>query len=238
MTGFTLCTHQPSGFLEIACFNAASVLVADSSGADRTEFCADRASGGVTPSLSALQEVKGKCKKPIHVMIRPRGGDFVYTDAEFDQMKSDIRNIMDLGGIPSGFVFGILDENREVDIERNAELVTLARPLLCTFHRAFDEIQDMEKALEDVISCGFSTILTSGGGSEAVAGADVLGSLVLNAKGRIAIMPGGGVRSTNLKLLIDKTGADWYHSSAISGSGEDADEMEIRRLKAAWLTED
>jgi copper homeostasis protein len=225
-------------YLEIACFNVESVLIAVNAGADRIEFCADRTSGGITPSLPALNDVKSKCTEPIHVMIRPRGGDFVYTDVEFTRMKNDIRNIMSLGGIAGGFVFGILDSKNQVDLKRNAELVALANPLPCTFHRAFDEIQDMGKALEDIIACGFDTILTSGGPQDAVAGVEALERLVHKARDRIKIMPGGSVRSPNIKFLVDKTKAEWYHSAAILHGDDLPSWDEIRLLKAAIVVEE
>jgi copper homeostasis protein len=223
--------------LEIACFDVDSLVVADTAGADRTEFCADKASGGVTPPLDDLRGLKDKhsFKNPIHVMIRPRGGDFVYSDAEFQQMKLDIQKVKSMVGniwnIPIfGVVFGILDAQSQVDVSRNSELVALAWPLSCTFHRAFDETADLDKALEDVIACGFNTILTSGGAADAAAGVEVLGRLVKAARERIIIMPGGGVRSSNIELLENKTYAKWYHSSAIvDGKGINAEEIQLLR---------
>lgn len=228
---------RSGAYLEIACFNVESVLMAVKAGADRIEFCADRKSGGTTPFLSDLNDVKSRCTKPIRVMIRPRGGDFVYMDIEFTQMKNDIHNIMSVGGIASGFVFGILDSQNQVDLERNAELVALAHPLPCTFSRAFDETQDMGKALEDVIACGFDTILTSGGAHDAVVGVGALERLVDKARGRIKIMPGGSVRSSNIKFLVDKIKAEWYHSAAILECDGLPSWDEIHLLKAAIVVE-
>ena len=153
-------------------------------------------------------------------------------------MKNDIHNIMSLGGIAGGFVFGILDSKNQVDLERNSELVALAHPLPCTFHRAFDETQDMGKALEDVIACGFDTILTSGGVQDAVAGVGALERLVKKAGDRIKIMPGGSVRSSNVKFLVDKTKAEWYHSAAILECDDLPRGDEIRLLKAAIAVEE
>ena len=234
----SISSSRCNAYLEIACFNVELVLMAVNAGADRIEFCADRTSGGVTPSLFDLNNIKYKCTKPIHIMIRPRGGNFVYMDVEFNQMKNDIRNIMSLGGIASGFVFGILDPKHQVDLGENAELVALAHPLPCTFHRAFDETQDMGEALEDIIACGFDTILTSGGAQDAVTGIETLERLVEKAGDRIKIMPGGSVRSSNIKFLLDKAKFKWYHSAAIIQGDDLPSWDEIRLLKAAIMVEE
>ena len=216
-------------FLEIACFNSESALVAQAAGADRIEFCAEMSAGGVTPSLSSLREIRDRITIPIYVMIRPRGGDFVYTEREFEIMKLDVMRFKD---VVNGFVFGILDHDGNVDVRRNCELTQLAHPLPCTFHRAFDATANPGLALSDVIECEFQSILTSGCEANAVAGSDMLSNLVQGSKGLIEIMPGGGVRSSNIGTLKSCTGAKWYHSSAVTGQGEAADEVEIANLKA------
>lgn len=227
--GETAETVNPDFYLEIACFDVNSLLFADSAGADRTEICTDRASGGVTAPLKQVLDILPLLQNPAQVMIRPRGGNFVYSDAEFKQMKFDIRTIKSASALGSmgGFVFGILDASCQVDVSRNSELVASAEPFPCTFHRAFDETKDLDKALEDVINCGFKTILTSGGAADAVSGADVLSGLVAKASGRITIMPGGGVRSSNIKFLKGKTKANWYHSSAVVGNEMSAEEVSL-----------
>ncbi|KAL1957079.1 hypothetical protein VTO42DRAFT_6337 [Malbranchea cinnamomea] len=214
--------------LEIACFNRSSALVAQTAGADRIEFCDNMAVGGITPSLDLLLEIRNSIKIPVYVMIRPRGGNFVYTEGEFETMKSDLVRFKE---VADGFVFGILDSNGNVDVERNRELVELAQQSPCTFHRAFDETMDPASALEDVIRCGFEAVLTSGGQTSALAGIDMLSKLVEQAKDRIEIMPGGGVRSSNVWQLKARTGARWYHSSAITQEGDTADAVEIENLK-------
>lgn len=220
--------------LEVACFNIKSALNAAAGGAARIELCSDRDSGGITPWLSSVGTVKQNCKLPIFVMIRPRGGNFVYSQAEFEQMKSDIVSLKD---IADGFVFGTLDRYNEVDMVRNSQLVALASGLPCTFHRAFDDTLDKYKALECCISCGFKAILTSGGAVDAVAGVDALRGLIEKAMGRIAIMPGGGVRSSNIQMLRLETKSGWFHSSAILDDGQDADVDEIRSLARALLAD-
>ena len=162
-------------------------------------------------------------------MIRPRGGNFVYSDSEFEQMKSEIEAIKKLG--VNGFVFGILKDDNTINIEQNLELVELAKSFPCTFHRAFDEILDYEKALENVISCGFSTLLTSGTFPNVMEGKYVLKQLVIQANNRIEIMPGGGLRSTNISALDEMVNINWFHSSAITDGSEIASLEEIVQLK-------
>jgi copper homeostasis protein len=216
-------------FLEIACFNAESAEIAQAGGADRIELCSDRTAGGTTPGILTIEQVRKEVTLPVFVMIRPRGGDFVYTASEFEQMKQEISFIKRMN--VDGFVFGILNENDTVDKERNAGLVELAAPLSCTFHRAFDEVPDPFKAMEEIIACGFRTILTSGKAAAAHEGRTLLSCLVQDAKNRIRIMPGGGIRSSNIAVLKQQTNALFYHSSAITGKGAVADLVEIRRLK-------
>lgn len=230
------------GQLEIACFDVESLIIADNSKADRIEFCADRGSGGVTPSINALQDLKEKhfFQKPINIMIRPRGGDFNYSDKEFQQMKVEIQMIKlifeDERHFPAfGFVFGVLDAKSLVDITRNSELVNLAKPAPCTLHRAFDETPDLEKSLADAITCGFKTILTSGGAADAAAGVEALHTLVTSAKSKIIIMPCGGIRSSNIEVVAKKTYAKWYHSSAILDGNKPSVE-EIALLEKALYT--
>lgn len=215
--------------IEIACFNLDSALIAQKAGADRVELCADMSVGGATPTIEIIQQAREQLTIDLYVMIRPRGGNFVYSDSEFEQMKSEIETIKKLD--VSGFVFGILKEDNTINIEQNKALVELAKPLLCTFHRAFDEVLDYKQALEDVISCGFSTILTSGTFPNVMEGKEVLKQLVIQANNRIEIMPGGGLRSTNISELKKMVNANWYHSSAITDGSEIANPEEIIQLK-------
>ncbi|RKS90468.1 copper homeostasis protein [Flavobacterium limicola] len=216
--------------LEIACFNLESAIIAKNSGADRIELCANRNEGGTTPDLELTKTARDKVAIDLNVMIRPRGGDFVYSDFEFGQMKSEILALKKLQ--VDGFVFGILKEDGTINEQQNAELVALANPLSCTFHRAFDGVKNKFQALESLIGCGFKTILTSGKITNVVDGIDVLATLVEKANNRIVIMPGGGLRSTNIGLLKEKTNAVFYHSSAIIDTSEIANPEEIKALKA------
>lgn len=215
--------------LEIACFNLRSALIAQVNGADRVELCANMNEGGTTPDFKITEKTRKELSIDLNVMIRPRGGDFVYTDLEFEQMKDEIIAFKKLN--VDGFVFGILNKDGNVNKEQNSELVALANPIPCTFHRAFDVVNNVYQSLETVIECGFTTILTSGQEKNVVEGIDVLAELVVKANGRITIMPGGGLRSSNISLLKEKTKASFYHSSAIIDPGETANGDEVKALK-------
>jgi copper homeostasis protein len=220
---------MPNPQLEIACFHAASAEIAQAAGADRIELCDGIAVGGTTPAISVVEHVRNKLQIDLFIMIRPRGGNFVYSTDEFEQMKHSITQFKEMG--VNGFVFGILKEDHSFDTKRNSELVKLAAPLPCTFHRAFDEVQDPSQALEDIITCGFKTILTSGQKATAVEGVNKLEVLIKQASGRIVIMPGGGVRSSNLSMLRQKLNTTFFHSSAITDGSVTANKEEVTALK-------
>lgn len=214
--------------LEIACFSLESALIAAKSDADRIEFCADASAGGVTPTLEDIKTLKENTTKELVIMIRPRGGDFHYSDEEFLQMKNEIIQIKKLN--IDGFVFGILNNENEIDIVRNKELIELSKPYSCAFHRAFDRTSDALISLERVIDLGFKTILTSGLTNNVDLGKQTLKTLVEKANNRIDIMPGGGLRSTNIEEINQTTNAPYFHSSAMQNS-EIADLNEINLLK-------
>jgi copper homeostasis protein len=215
--------------IEIACFNPESAMTAFENGADRIELCDGLSEGGTTPDFEIVKQLRNKIDIPIFVMIRPRGGDFTYSDTEFEQMKSEIIMMKSLQ--VDGFVFGILDENDEVDIKRNQQLVEIAKPYPCTFHRAFDRAKDLENSLEKVIECDFKTILTSGQKPNVSEGKENLKTLVELSNGRIEILIGGGLRSTNIQEIRDFTGAGYFHSSAIIDGGTFANADEVIALK-------
>lgn len=215
--------------IEIACFNLESALVAAKSNADRIEFCADAHLGGTTPKKEDIETLISNSDKELMIMIRPRGGDFNYTDDEFELMKNDILTLNSLN--IDGFVFGILKENNEIDLERNQILVDLSKPLKCAFHRAFDRTSDLENSLEQVINLGFKTILTSGLSSNVNEGKHNLKKLVELAGNRIEIMPGGGLRSSNLKEIHSITNANYFHSSALVDDSGISNLEEINQLK-------
>ena len=216
--------------LEIACFNLNSAVIAQENGADRVELCAEMEVGGTTPNFEITKQVRKLITIDLNVMIRPRGGNFVYSDTEFQQMKNEILRFKEIG--VNGFVFGILNENNSVNTTQNTELVELAKPIPCTFHRAFDEVSDAFQSLEEIIECGFQTILTSGQTPNVMEGANQLAELISKANNRITIMPGGGLRSTNIEFIQEKTKAVFYHSSAITDRSETANAEEVKQLKS------
>ena len=216
--------------LEIACFNLQSAVIAQENGADRAELCAGIEVGGTTPDFEITKKVRELIDIDLNVMIRPRGGNFVYSEVEFEQMKLEIIEFKKLN--VNGFVFGILNENNSINTIQNTELVNLAKPFPCTFHRAFDEVSNVFQSLEEIIECGFQTILTSGQMPNVVEGVNRLAELVLKANNRITIMPGGGLRATNLDFIQEKTKATFYHSSAITNGTETANPDEIKALKS------
>jgi copper homeostasis protein len=217
--------------LEIACFSPQSAIAACQAGADRIELCDNADVGGTTPPMRWLPELLEKVNIPINIMIRPRGGNFVYTNTEFMTMIRDIDHLKNTG-FAAGFVFGILHVDHTVDVERTKRLVGLANPLPCTFHRAFDETPDPLQALQDVQWCGIRTVLTSGAGQTAETGIDMLMKLVEASQGIPTIMPGGGVRSTNIAKLRTKSLAPAYHSSALLDGESVANHEEIKKMRA------
>jgi copper homeostasis protein len=214
--------------LEIACFNIQSVLVAAKGGANRIELCANQYVGGTTPSTTEFIQIKKAVPFiPINVMIRPRGSNFEYSEEEFAQMEMDLGTFHGLGA--NGFVFGILKEGA-VDVERCGHLVRLAEDRPCTFHRAFDELEDMDTGLKDVAKCGFQAVLTSAGKHDAIFGMDRLGELVGNEV-HVTVIVGGGVRASNIEILKAKTGAKWFHSSALVGGENVASLVEVQAMR-------
>ncbi len=219
--------------LEIACFEITSAEIALNSVADRIEFCSEFNLGGLTPNIDEFRYLREKYSKPIHVMIRPSGGSFFYSDDEFRQMKNDIRDFRKAGA--NAFVFGILGENQEVDEEKNKILVDIAENVPCVFHRAFDRTPDIFKSAEKLIELGFREVLTSGGKPDAVEGKENLKKLVTDFDSELKILIGGGVRSTNIQELKDFTHGKNFHSSAILSYETFANSEEIKRLKEALM---
>ncbi|MGG5210377.1 copper homeostasis protein CutC [Chryseobacterium sp. MIQD13] len=215
--------------IEIACFNPESAMIAFENGADRIELCDGLSEGGTTPDFETVKELREKINIPIFVMIRPRGGDFIYSEAESEQMEKDLIRLKSLN--VDGFVFGILYENNQVNVEHNRILVEMAYPLPCTFHRAFDRAEGFEDSLEKVIDCGFKTILTSGQKPNVSEGKENLKKLVELSAGRIEILVGGGLRSTNIEEIREFTHAVYFHSSAITDGGAFANADEVIALK-------
>ncbi len=198
--------------LEICCYNYQSCIIAAEAGADRIELCADSAEGGTTPGYGTIKLVKEKTGIDIFPIIRPRGGDFFYSEEEFAVMKTEILLCKELHC--EGVVIGMLKQDGSVDKEHCKQLVSLAYPMSVTFHRAFDRVNNPFEALEDIIQVGCERILTSGHKPTAIEGAQLLDDLVRQANDRIIIMPGSGIREANIIDVAKKTGAVEFHSSA------------------------
>lgn len=198
--------------MEVCANSVRSALAAQEGGAIRVELCDNLPEGGTTPSYATIALAKKMLSIKVYPIIRPRGGDFLYSDLEFDLMKEDIKICKSLNC--DGVVIGILKADGSVDKERCAALIAAAKPMPVTFHRAFDMTNDLEKALEDIIELGCERILTSGGESSALKGAGVIAKLIKQAQGRIIIVPGAGVSISNITDIIKLTGAKEFHASA------------------------
>lgn len=198
--------------LEIAANSLASALAAQTGGADRVELCTGLELGGLTPSMALIAQVRERLSLPLYVLIRPRAGDFLYNDDELEIMRHDIESCLSLGC--DGVVFGVLDAEARVDVVRCKPLLSSAGGMGVTFHRAFDMTCDLPQALEAVVGLGAERLLSSGGAVSAQAGAATLRALIEQAAGRIVVMPGAGVRSSNIAELARVTGATEIHASA------------------------
>lgn len=198
--------------MEICVDSIESALAAEKGGADRIELCDNLVAGGTTPSIGMLQTIRKHLTIDINFIVRPRSGDFCYSDFEFQVMKRDIEMAKEYGA--NGIVVGILKPNGEIDMERMKEIIQLAKPLKVTFHRAFDMTRDPFKSLDTLISLGVERILTSGQESNAFEGVDLIKELVHRSKGKIIIMPGAGINELNVEEIINKTGVREIHMSA------------------------
>lgn len=198
--------------LEVIGFNIESCAIAQAAGAHRIELCDNPYDGGTTASYGFIKAARELLSIQLFPIIRPRGGDFFYSDAEFEIMKTDVQLCKKLGC--DGVVIGMLHVDGSVDIGRCKQLVDLAYPLGVTFHRAFDRVKDPFKALDDIIAIGCERILTSGQKPTALEATELIAELIQQADNRIIIMPGSGVRSENILELAQKTGATEFHTSA------------------------
>ncbi|KAG0231311.1 hypothetical protein BGW42_000297 [Actinomortierella wolfii] len=214
----------PSPIVEVCLDSVASAIIAEKTGASRIELCAGLMEGGITPSAGLIRTVKAKTKLPVMVMIRPRGGDFCYDDDEFEAMLQDIALCHQLQ--VDGVVFGVLLPDGSVDVVRTRQLVEAAKPMMVTFHRAFDMVKDPFQALEDIIAIGgIQRILTSGCERSAYEGMDLLAELSAKANGRIIIMPGAGITERNVNKIVAATGAKEIH---VGAGGIKESKMEYR----------
>jgi len=219
--------------LEISVDGVEKALAAERGGADRIELCADLSVGGLTPSRELLRGVREKVYIPVYSMIRPRAGDFVYSDAELGEMERSIAVARECG--MDGVVAGVLRKGFKINVSRTRRLVDLARPLPVTFHRAFDECSDVRKALDAVLQTGAARILTSAGAKTALQGAAKLAELVSAARDRVLILPGAGITASNIAKVVEQTGAVEFHAglgSVLPYTSRDyaTFESEVRKL--------
>ena len=198
--------------VEVCANGVESCLAAQQGGADRVELCAGIPEGGTTPSYGEIKVARRVLTTTrLHVIIRPRGGDFLYTDLEVERMAADIAICRDLG--VDGVVFGCLNADGTIDVEKNRYLMSCSQGMSVTMHRAFDRTVFPEQALEQIIDLGFDRILTSGQQPKAIQGAELLARLNRQAAGRIILMAGSGVTEQNIRELRDKTGLHEFHFS-------------------------
>jgi len=207
--------------IEAAVETLSSALAAEGAGADRIELCDNLSEGGTTPDGELVAAIVERIRIPVFVLIRPRAGDFVYSESEFDVMVRDIELTRTMG--IAGIVTGALDVSGRVDVKRTRALVKAAGGLAVTFHRAMDSAANMAVALDDAIDVGVSRVLTSGGAPTAQEGVEVIAALVLQARQRVSIVAGGGIREHNVRQVIARTGVHEVHGRLI-------DEAQMRGL--------
>ncbi|KAA3437974.1 copper homeostasis protein CutC [Rufibacter hautae] len=212
--------------MEVCVDSVQSAISAQVAGAQRVELCDNLVEGGTTPSAGLIQLCRQHLFIGLHVLIRPRRGDFLYSGLEFEVMRHDILMAKQLGA--DGVVLGVLLPNGNIDVPRTQELINLARPMSVTFHRAFDLTPDPFKALDDLLYLQVDRLLTSGQQPTAPEGADLISALCQRAEENLAIMPGGGINEDNLTALLEKTGATEFHASA----------REFRESKMTFKRED
>ena len=222
---------SPTPVLEIAAFELASALAAAEAGADRVELCRDASAGGLTPPIGWIETVVAQTDVPVVAMIRSHADGWTFADAEHAAMRADAQTAIRAGA--SGVVWGALQADGTVDADALRQLVEAVTPYPVIFHRAFDAARDLDEALDVLIDCGVTRVLTGGGPGRALDNVDRLAALVQRAGDRITVMPGGGVRAANIAEIFERTGAREGHSGA-SGAGDGrVDPVEVRNLRAA-----
>ncbi len=204
---------MPHPLIEICVEGIDGLAAAQAAGADRAELCASLLEGGLTPSMGVVRQSLKIAKIPFHVIIRPRGGDFLYSELEYQTMLDDVRACRDLG--VAGVVFGCLTADGRIDVARMTELTQAARPMKVTCHRAFDMTRDVNEAVEDLVRSGVDRVLTSGQRDTAVEGIDILRQTHDIARGRIVVMACGGLDEGNIAKVRDGSQADEFHFAAL-----------------------
>jgi copper homeostasis protein len=200
--------------VEVCVDSVESAMFAQEGGARRVELCDNLMEGGTTPSAGAIAVARQRLTIGLNVIVRPRGGDFCYSDVEFEVMRQDVQRARDLGA--DGVVIGLLREDGTVDAERTRALVELARPASVTFHRAFDMCRDPHEALEALVGLGLDRVLTTGQENAIGDGLDLVAEMVRRARGRIVVMPGGG-NDRNIRTIVSRTGAREVHVTGTRG---------------------
>ena len=214
--------------VEVCLAGVESAVSAQAGGATRIELCENLAEGGTTPSPATIALTCEKLSIPVHVMIRPRGGDFCYSDLEFAVMRRDVVEAVSLNA--AGVVFGLLTQDGEVDMKRTQELIDLARPLSVTFHRAFDVASNPFAALDDLLALGVDRLLTSGQQATAWQGRVLIQELVERVNGRLHIMAGSGINASNAAPLIAATGITEIHVGSACAEIIDKPETAVKNL--------
>lgn len=202
---------MPKAILEVCAFNLQSCVIAEKAGAYRVELCDNPVEGGTTPSYGTIKRTRERISIKLYPILRPRCGNYYYDADEIEILKQDIAVCKELGC--DGISIGVQKIDGQIDVERLREFVELAYPMKVTCNRAFDATPDPFKALEDIIDAGCERILTSGQKSGAPEAGEILGQLVKAAGDRIIIMPGAGIRASNIKKLMEESGAKEYHGS-------------------------
>lgn len=215
---------------ELCAESLQAALAADRGGATRIELCERLDIGGITPGNQLITDTLKALSIPVHVLIRPRGGDFVYSAMEFDLMKQEVLWVKRAGA--AGVALGVLQADSRIDVARSRELTEMAHPMKVTFHRAFDRAPDLGEALEAVISTGADCLLTSGGAPDVLTGAKSLKQLVTQAGNRIQIMAGGGLKLASMVEVLERTGLSCLHGSltrrvAENTAGNSAEFLEV-----------
>ncbi len=198
--------------MEVCVDSVQSAITAQAAGAQRVELCDNLVEGGTTPSAGMIQICRQHLSIGLHVLIRPRRGDFLYSDLEFEVMRHDIQIAKEMG--TDGVVLGVLLPEGNIDVVRTRELISLARPMSVTFHRAFDLTPDPFRALDDLLQLQVDRLLTSGQQPTAPEGAELISALCQKAGENLSVLPGGGINEDNLKALLEQTGVTEFHASA------------------------